>query len=321
MAEILLSNRSISTAQLEQQCNVNPDDIYSKSKTQGVFANQPYLVGKQPTHTELAILHTLRNAQKNQQLTEVALSLGEDGTIAVAEMMKKLQENPSAIVGAATGAYSARASGFQGAVQKYQQALMQYRNTMTSSAAKASQQGAKQAALRAYKDMQHKFQLEMGVITNHTKARKGTALTNPTRATNLARSGRNAAKLDVTSQAQAHDLVNFSNRVQNLGNGLIVYDFTKRIGKIRNSYQAGKNWEREMFIESSSFVASTIAGSTVAYSLSFLVLSTPLGWVGLIAGGVILTGISASASIYADNITKNNSGALYDQIMHELSSK
>jgi len=86
---------------------------------------------------------------------------------------------------------------------------MQYRIAITSSAAKASQQGARQAALRTYKDMQHKFQLEIGILTNHTKARKGTALTNPTRATNIARSGRNAAKLDVTSHAQAHDLVNF----------------------------------------------------------------------------------------------------------------
>lgn len=321
MAEILLSNRILPNTQLEQQCSITGDDIYGEEKSLTVSANQPYLIGKEPSRTELAILHTLRNAQKNQQLTEIALSLGEDETVAIAEMMKKLQENSSALIGSATGTYAARATGFQGAVQKYQQALMLYRDTTSSQAPKASQLGAKQAAFRAFNDMQHKFQLEMNVITNHSKARKGIALTNPTRATNIARHGRNAAKLNVTSQAQAHNLVNLSKHAKTLGTGLVMLDFAGRIGKIHNSYQADGNWEREMFIESSRFLASTAAGSATVYALSFLILSTPFGWVGLIAGGAILTGASASASIFVDNVMKNKSGALYDQIINELLSK
>ncbi|MDH3325347.1 MAG: hypothetical protein OEM38_01360, partial [Gammaproteobacteria bacterium] len=171
MAEILLSNRAISTTQLEQQCGITTNDIYDDQNTQAIFANQPYLVGKQPSRTELAILHTLRNAEQNQHLAEVSLSLGENETVAIAEMKKKLQDNSSSVIGSATGAYGARASGFQGAVQKYQTTLLKYRKTITTKSPKATQLGAKKAAFRAFEEMQHKFQLEMGVITNHTKAR------------------------------------------------------------------------------------------------------------------------------------------------------
>ncbi|MDH3327168.1 MAG: hypothetical protein OEM38_10680, partial [Gammaproteobacteria bacterium] len=177
---------------------------------------------------------------------------------------------------------------------------------------------------RAFEEMQHKFQLEMGVITNHTKARKGTPLTNPTRATNIARHGRNAAKLHVTSQAQAHDLVNFSKHARNLGTGLVVIDFADRIGKIHNSYRAGGNWEREMFIESLSFTGSTVTGSLVASwgvsALTFTLVATPIGWVGLIIGGAIVVGASASASIYANSELKDNSGNWYDAIQNSIKS-
>ena len=321
MAEILLSNRTLPNAQLEQQCSITGDDIYGEEKSLTVSANQPYLIGKEPSRIELAILHTLRNAQKNQQLTEIALSLGEDETVAIAEMMKKLQDDPSTLIGSATGTYGTRASGFKGAVYKYQQALMQYRNTITSKAPKASQLGAKQAAFRAFNDMQHKFQLEMNVITSHSKARKGTALTNPTRATNIARHGRNAAKLNVTSQAQAHDLVNLSKHAKTLGTGLVMLDFAGRIGKIHNSYQADGNWEREMFIESSSFAASAAGSAAVAGVLSFFIFSTPLGWVGLIAGGAAITTLSAGTSIYINDHIHNIGGKLYDNVMDYLREK
>ncbi len=44
----------------------------------------------------------------------------------------------------------------------------------------------------------------------------------------------------------------FSQQAKLLGNGVVVIDFGSRIGNIRNSYQAGENWGKEMFIESSS---------------------------------------------------------------------
>ncbi len=53
-------------------------------------------------------------------------------------------------------------------------------------------------------------------------------------------------------------------------------------------------------------------------ALSFLIVATPVGWVGLIVGGVAVAGTAAAASISVNNITKNNSGSWYDSIMKSI---
>ncbi|BBA36161.1 uncharacterized protein sS8_4231 [Methylocaldum marinum] len=89
-----------------------------------------------------------------------------------------------------------------------------------------------------------------------------------------------------------------------------------------SSYQAGVNGERELFIESSSFAASAIAGTAAvnigSAALGFLVLATPVGWVGLIVGGVAVAGVAAATSIWTNNIIKNNAGDVYDSILNRI---
>ena len=57
------------------------------------------------------------------------------------------------------------------------------------------------------------------------------------------------------------------------------------MGSIHNEYKSSGEWERELFIESNSFAASAITGTTVvnagAAALAILVMATPIGWVGL----------------------------------------
>jgi len=321
MADILLSNRAMSPDQLIHQCSINTDEIYDDQNIGSVLANRPYLVNKQPSRTDLAILYTLRNARKNEQLAEVALALGEDNILALAELMKPIKEHSPGVMGAATGVYTDRMSGFQDAVSKYQRALIKYRETIQSGATKANQQGAKQRVFNAHKIMQHKFQIEIGVISNHTRARKGTVLSSPTRATNIAQSSRNATKLNISNQTQAHNLVNFSKYARYLGNGLVVLDFANRTGNVHNSYRAGSNWERDMFIESTSFVVSAGAGwmtSSLGSALLFSMVATPVGWVGLIVGGALIVSASAAAATYSNTLMQKNSGEWYDSIMQEL---
>jgi len=82
-----------------------------------------------------------------------------------------------------------------------------------------------------------------------------------------------------------------------------------RIGNIHNEYKADGDWERELFIESSSFAVSATAGIlTVKAGVAFFVLATPIGWVGLIV-------TAAAASMGANYITKEKSGGVYDSIM------
>ncbi len=72
-----------------------------------------------------------------------------------------------------------------------------------------------------------------------------------------------------------------------------------------------------MFIESSSFVIGTTAGSlTVGMgtaALELLMLTTPVGWVGLIVAGV-----SAGISIASNRYVKEKVGFKYDQLMRLL---
>ncbi len=123
---------------------------------------------------------------------------------------------------------------------------------------------------------------------------------------------------------QANNLIRFTKHTKLLGNGLAVIDFGSRAGNIHASYVAGDNWERELFIESTSFATSAIAGTAAVNvgtaALGFLVVATPIGWVGLIVGGVAVAvaGVAAGVSMGVNSYVKENSGDTYDQIMRWL---
>jgi len=210
-------------------------------------------------------------------------------------------------------------------VKNYQAALMEYRhvieNKVNSSAIKTV---AKQKAMTAFQKMQQGFQHELKAVTGAAKSSRGTPLTSGTRATNIVRSSRNVAKLNITSQVQTSNLVKFSQHAKLLGNGLAVIDFGSRVGNIHNSYKAGQNWEREMFIESSSFALTASAGiATVnagTAALGFLMIATPIGWVGLIVGGLAVAGTAAVVSMGINDIVKDNSGSAYDELMNWIYS-
>ncbi|WP_249185331.1 hypothetical protein [Moritella sp. 5] len=174
--------------------------------------------------------------------------------------------------------------------------------------------------MAAFQKMQQGFHHELKAVTGANKSARGTPLTSGTRATNIARSSRNVAKLDIVSQVQTSNLVKFSQYTKFLGNGLAVIDFGSRVGNIHNSYKAGGNWEREMFIESSSFIAATVAGTLAvdagSAALAFLMVATPAGWVGLVIGGIAVVGIAAGASIWANGLAKADAGHWYDHIIN-----
>ena len=86
---------------------------------------------------------------------------------------------------------------------------------------------------------------------------------------------------------------------------------------MQNAYKAEGDWEKELFVESSSFVASALAG-TIAVNvgtkaLMFLTVATPVGWVGLIV-------VAATASMAMNYAVKENSGGWYDDIMDWVDS-
>ena len=183
---------------------------------------------------------------------------------------------------------------------------------------------AKQKAMAAFQKMQQGFHHELKSVTGAAKSSRGTPLSSGTRATNIAKSSRNVAKLNITSQIQTSNLVKFSQHAKFLGNGLAVIDFSSRVGNIHNSYKSGQNWEREMFIESSSFLAATLAGTLAveagSAALAFIMVATPVGWVGLIVGGLVVAGSAAGTAMLANNSFKENGGVWYDEILTWINS-
>ena len=166
--------------------------------------------------------------------------------------------------------------------------------------------------------MQKHFQRELSRTAGvQCASRKGTPLLNRTRALNIACSSRSIKKLELVSTLQAGKLARFSKYGKVSGNGLIIVDVASRISNVQNEYKTDGNWERELFVESSSFAASALTGKTAmsagVRALMFLTVATPAGWVGLIV-------VSAAASMAANYIVKEESGGWYDDILNWLNS-
>ncbi len=319
MSEVLLCNQTMSSGSLKSQCSIDIGEFSALgcSKPEMIIANRPYLLKGSKSPFGTTALAQLSNPSISRNVTELSLSYGGDNLIALADITAKMQEYNIGLMGASTSVYANRIGGFVGAVKNYQGALMEYRQAATSNS--PFKVAAKQKASMAFQKMQREFGHEVKVVAGQVKSRKGTPLTNIDRGLNIARSSRNITKLDVSNPVQTNNIVKFAKQAKYLGNGLAVIDFGSRVGNIHNSYQAGGNWEREMFIESSSFAASAGAGIVAvnagAAALTFLMVATPIGWVGLIVSGIAVAGVAATASISANNYTKNISGSLYDDIM------
>lgn len=77
-----------------------------------------------------------------------------------------------------------------------------------------------------------------------------------------------------------------------------------------------------MFKESLSFATSAIAATAVTKigvgALGLVMVATPIGWVGLIVGGVVIAGTAAVTSIAINNEMKSRSDGIYSTIMKRL---
>jgi hypothetical protein len=325
MSEILLCNQPMKADYLNNTCGIDTAFVHGSgcSSPELLSPHTPYVLGQKLTAHDKQMLSLLSTPKETKELTNLSLSFGGDNTMALAEMTRKLHEYNVGLIGASTSVYANRIGGFAGAVKEYQDALMAFRGSLNSNP--ASKALAKQKAIRAFQNLQIKFKNELNAINSSIKARRGTPLSSSTRATNIAQSSRNVAKLNVASHIEANGLVKFARHAKFLGNGLAVIDFTSRIGNVRNSYQAGGNWERDLFIESSSFVASAGAGMLAVdagtAALGLLMVATPVGWIGLIVGGIVVAGAAATTSIIVNKAIKDNSGSWYDSIMGAIGVK
>lgn len=324
MQEILLCSRPFSHDELMSSCGISTGSLMGTDcqPPRHIRSYSPYLVSPQDSDGSRALLTSLAKQSTSRSLTDLALSFGGDNTVALSQMSKKLMDYNVGMLGASTSIYANRLGGFAGAVKEYQGALMGYRQAVHSGS--SSKVAAKLNAQAAFTKLQSHFRLELGSVNAGVKAKRGTPLTSVERATNIARSSRDVTSLRIADQAQARNLVKFTQHAKLLGNGLAVIDFGGRIGNIHNSYQTSGEWERELFIESSSFAASAATGIATAKvgaaALTLLVAATPVGWVGLVIGGAVVAGAAAAATMGTNHIVKEDAGGVYDKIMSWIGS-
>ncbi|OMH32522.1 hypothetical protein [Motiliproteus sp. MSK22-1] len=303
----LLSTESIQTVTCEIPTTLSP---YT-----------PYLVGDYSRPQDRGIINPLASMPQSsaKNLMGLVSEFGEDRTVAMAQVMSTIS-NPysTAGMGAATSVYGGRVGAFADAVKAFEDSVMQHKQAVSY---RGGRQMSKVRMQRAYEKMNRMFRLEIELVTAGKKIRKGHPLANMTRAKNIAESGRSVAKLDFTNQIEAHNLVKFSKHTKVLGNGLAVIDFTSRVGDIHNTYKAGGNWEKKMFVEASGFAVGAVAGTlAVNAGLALLALTTPVGWVYLIGTGAVIIATAAGVSMAADHHAKKAADWLYDPILNWINS-
>jgi hypothetical protein len=287
---------------------------------------RPYLHSERPSIIDENIMATLEHGLPRKDITDMAFDMGEENTVAIAEIAAYLRGHGAATTGAATSVYARRMQGFGTAIQRYQDALLEYRAVFKSDPAAATL--ARQKVIDAFQKLQEGFQREINIVKSGIRRSKSLALTRPSRGLSIARNSRRVVKLRVFDEVQATQLVRFGRYGRYLGNSLAVIDFGSRVSHVHDSYKAGDDWCREMFIESTSFAASAISGTVVVAagsaiaeaSLAALVAATPAGWV-LIVVGIGVAAAAAGTSIWFDKSINEKAGSWYDIIMNRKITK
>ncbi len=318
MAEILISSQSWNKPQFKQMCGESLNEMQCSSSEGVMWPYEPCTVG-QTTREEERIIRALYCGNP-QNIHKLSATAGQENIVGLSEAMVKLHDTTAAMAGSTAAVHASRGNEFVLAVQRYQNTLLAYRDVVQGKGATgATNASAGLAISAAFEQMQKQFQRELRMTASSQRAlaRKGIPLTNITRAMNIARSSRRIEKLLLTSTVQAGAVGRFSKYGKVLGNGLIVVDVASRVGNVRNTYKSDGNWERELFIESSSFALSAGTGGLAVYAgttaLTFLTVATPVGWVGLIV-------VAAVASMGMNYVVKEESGGWYDDIMGWINS-
>lgn len=319
MSELIFTNRTLSADALKGLCEINIDSLsnYNDAEPTQLSENTLYLHNKDSAGLGHSVLNQLRGQAR--KLNELTTLFGSDNVMALSQLSAKLNNERSNVMGATASVYTDKMSNFMKAIKAYQDALMEYRDVSRSqgyhrsmSTSSSAIRQAKQKAISAYQRMQERFAVELDMLNKGSKSKRGTVLNNVKRGTDIARSSRSITKLDISNQAKAQDLIKFTRYAKGLGNGLVLIDFAARGGNVLNSYQAGGNWHRELFIESSSFATSTIVGLTALnYGLTFFTVATPLGWVCLIA-------VAAGAAMLTNDKLQEDAGNWYDSLMDAI---
>ena len=192
MSKILLCNQALSLNYAGLMCGINTSFVHGLNCSQPNILSHyaPYALNPTPSALDKHLIASLSDPNFARELTNTSLSFGEDNTMALAEILKNIQEHNISAAGASTSIYANRVDGFVGAVKEYQQSLMDYRAAVKADSPSKLQ--AKQKAFQSFENLQYRFRNELSAVNAQVKSRRGTPLTSATRATNIAKDSRHS---------------------------------------------------------------------------------------------------------------------------------
>lgn len=141
MSTILLCNRDLNSATIQQTCNLDLQKFSAPHcpNPKSVRANTPYLLNGHSDPQGRRMQALIAPAHIARPITELTLTFGEDNTLALAAMMEQLKDYNVAMTGASTSVYGERINGFTDSVKRYQRALLAYRDAKIAKAASQTQ--------------------------------------------------------------------------------------------------------------------------------------------------------------------------------------
>jgi hypothetical protein len=242
---------------------------------------------------------------------------------------EKIQEI-NGLVGAGATAAFARLNGFQQALVKYQEALLNLTRAHKSGGpgVGARRIQAENMARSAYQTLQKAYQAELNRISPEALRGKnrGNALSNADRGILLASrssSARPDARLFVADAADAGRMGSLSRILNNTGRLAIVADAGLRANKIHTAYENGGDWLRESSVQMTGFGFAgaagglagkyTILGGTALAAKAGLLVAGPVGWavLGVVVAVGVLAGVGAGS--IADKRGRNIAAGTWDR--------
>ena len=275
-----------------------------------------------------AISKTLNGipTEPRSRLSECTAMFGQD-TVALARFNEKfldgvdlweLGKEANNLLGSSAAVAIGRAESFKGALRDYQQALI----ALNKFARSGGKDAARKARLRnnlnkAYEQLNTKFRQELNTLIpeSHRGKNKGSALTSAERGKTLAERSR-GRRIHVLDMEQGKAVGKLAGAMNYAGKGIAVIDGGVRINEVRQKYQNGEDWQRELAVQSGGMLGTGVTGTATTRLVMgvsrVLMIGSPWGWAFLIGSSIVT---SAILSNQMDNRIQRFIGRQWDALL------
>lgn len=289
------------------------------------FAYDISLDGRNSSRAVSRVLNS-PSPQQRANLAECTAQFGQD-TVTLARLHEKfldgvdlweLGKEANSSLGSGAAVLAGRADSFQSALKEYQKALIAHNKLVRNGAGDAGRRARFRKNIHiAYERLNTQFRQELNALVpeSHRGKNKGNALTSAERGQTLAEKSK-GRRIHVSDMEQGKAVSKLSGAMNYAGKGVAVLDGGLRLKEVHDKYQSGKDWERELAVQSGGFLTSGGVGSMSARATTLalsriLVLGGPMGWVLLIGSSAVATAILANQT---DKTTQTFVGKAWDNL-------